>query len=341
VNILIDPLTYQLPYRHKTKFSQTSLRKALGVKSEANLSGIAINDDAFLKKLIRKVVFKQRELNKIILPYFAIRSDSDELIKVTKKVWRFHRQYTRDIKAEIYGGVIIPEEILTNGKKRAKFLDRFMGGFDIDGMYITFQNEDDSVFITGDEIKLKAIREIIDHFSKQGKIIIGKCDPSVIALLDQGIVITSGKKSERHLSYAKLDNPKEQKGSPKPEEVALRYFCEQLYDFLEEKPFLEATRRFGIEEKINCSCSHCAQADIFNTATRVSNEMHTLMKNHYYTRISADVHSTNGLGIEDFKDKMLKKLESAEELTEEITKSYPASKRLPDHEGFKSAVKKC
>lgn len=340
IDILLDPQTYQLPYRHKTKFPQITLRKALGVKSEANLSGMALNDDDFLKRLSKKVILKQKEFNIIILPYFAIRSYNDELIKVTKKVWRFHRVYTSAMDADVYGGLIIPGELLTNSKKRAMFLNRFMGGFDISGMYITFQNEDDSVFITNDETKLRAIKEIIDHFSKQGNLIIGKCDPAVLTLLDSGIAVTSGKKSERHLSYTKLDNPKKQKGSLKPEDIALRYFCEQLYDFLEEKSFLEAMRRFGQEAKIKCNCSYCTTADIFNSATRVSNDMHNLMKNHYYTRISSYVHSMNALSIKACRDKIIDKLEGIESLVKEISESYPGRKRLPDHEGLISAIKK-
>jgi serine/threonine protein kinase len=340
VEVLVDPLTYLLPYRHKANSPQISLRRALAVKSEADLSGMAINDDAFLKKLIRKSVDKQKDLNKIILPYFAMRADNDELIKVTTKIWRFHQAYTRGLKAEIYGGLVIPEAVLISAKKRARFLDRFMGGYGLDGMYITFQNEDDSVYITNNETKLLAITEIINHFAEQGNVIIGKCDPSIVPLLATGIIVTSGNKSERHLSYAKLDNPKKQDGSPKPEDISLRYFCDQLYDFLQEKPFLEGTRRFGIENKVSCSCDHCKVADIFNTATSVSNGMHTLMRSHYYTKISSYVHSANGQGIDDYKKSVIIKLKAAAMLGDEITKLYPGSKGLPDHEGLIAAINK-
>lgn len=338
VDVLVDPLTYQLPYRHKTEFAQPALRKALGVKAEADLRGMALNDDTFLKKLTRKTVEKQESLQKIILPYFAIRSENDELIRLTKKVWRFHEPYTRDLEAEVYGGLVVPEAVLTSSKKRARFLDRFMGDHGLDGMYLTFQNEDDSVFITNDKARLAATKEVISHFAAQGHVIIGRCDPSMIPLLDEGIIVTSGNKSERHLSYAKLDNPKKQDGSPKPEDISLRYFCDQLYEFLQEKSFLEGARRFGIEDKINCACDHCREADVFNTATSVSNTMHTLMRNHYITRVSAYVHATNGQTAKDYSKSMVAKLEAAAALAEEIAKSYPGSKRLPDHEGLIGAI---
>lgn len=340
LEVLIDPMTYQLPYRHKENLPQTSLREALGVKQELDLKGIAINDDTFLKKMTKKAVEKQKELGKIILPYFALRSYNDELINVTKKVWRFHGAYTKDLGAEVYGGLIIPETVLTSEKKRARLLDRFMGNHGLDGMYITFQNEDDSVYITNDETKLSAISEIIEHFAKQGKIIIGKCDPAMAMLVHEGIIVTSGNKSERHLSYAKLDNPKKQKGSLKQEDVSLRYFCDQLYDFLQEKTFIEGASRFGLEEKINCDCSHCKTADIFNTATSVSKEMHTLMRCHYCGRISNYVHVTNGQDVEAFQKNAIIKLEKAALLSGEISKSYPGSKGLPDHEGLIGTINK-
>lgn len=340
VEVIIDPITYQLPYRHKENLPQSSLRDTLGIKSETDLGGIAINDDTFLKKLTRKTVEKQKGLSKIILPYFAMRSDNDELIKVTKKIWRFHDTYTKPLGANVYGGLVVPEVVLTSPKKRARLLDRFMGGYGLDGMYITFQNEDDSVFITNEETKLTAIREIIDHFAEQGSVIIGKCDPAMVMLVHEGIIVTSGNKSERHLSYAKLDNPKKQEGSTKPEDISLRYFCDQLYDFLQGKPFIEGTRRFGIEDKVNCNCSYCKDADIFNTATSVSNKMHILMRSHYCTKISAYIHSTNGQGIDDYEKNAIIKLEAAALLANEIARSYPGSKGLPDHEGLIGAINK-
>lgn len=340
LSVLVDPLTYQLPYRDRVNLPQVLLRKTFGIKPETDLTGLKINDDSFLKKITRKAVDRQKALDKIILPYFALRSENDELINVTKKVWRFHKDYTHDLEAEIYGGLIVPESVLTNSKKRARLLDRFMNGGDVDGMYITFQNEDDSVYISNDETKLTAIKEIINHFALQGKLIIGKCDPAMLHLIDEGIVVTSGNKSERYLSYARLDTPKKQEGSIKQENIALRYFCGQLYDFIEEKPTLEAMRRFGLEAKVRCDCAYCKQADIFNTATAVSKVMHTLMRSHYCTQICAYVQSTNGQDAASYRKQAVIKLENAALLSDEIAKSYPGSKGLPNHEGLIGAINK-
>lgn len=337
LELLIDPKTYKLRY---PKPKQATLRAKLRVPERKNLTGMGLADKDFLKKLTTRVIDLQQSATQIILPYFAIRSTSDGILEINKSCWKIGRDYVNEkgLKVPILGGLMLSRDIVTNTKSRTDLLDRLIGCSQfLDGYYIIFQNEDDTVHPITEVDFLTGIDEILGLLGSLGNIVVDYADPSILPLLHNGTVACSNEKFARCFPFSKhIDNPKEQKGRPKEEDIKLRIYSDPLYDFLEEKATLGILSDLGFESELTCECEFCAKAKPFDQSVPKSLKD---SERHFYIKITEHRNATNGLGYEDWTNFYLNKLENSVALGKKIAALY-SRERFAQHEGLISIIKK-
>lgn len=338
LGLLIDPETYKLPY---PKTSQTSIRAKLKIPAAKSLMGLGLADNDFLKKLTRQTIELQEAADRFVPPYFAIRSVEDGLLEINKKCWRYARDITKEkgITKPILGGIMLSRDIVVNVTLRTELLDKLIGCSQLlDGYYITFQNEDDSVHSIIEQDFLDGIKEIVTLLGTLGEIVIGRADLSIVPLVPDGTFVTSNEKSARSFSFTKkLDNPKPQEGAPKEEDIKLRYYADPLYDFLEEKATLGILADLGFETDLSCDCQYCQKAKPFDKATAKS-----LIdsERHFYVKITDLRQATSGLKNSEWVAYFNKRLATAIELSKRIAKSYPGRERFAQYEGLVTVINK-
>lgn len=338
LELLIDPETYKLPY---PKPSQTNIRAKLKIPAAKQLTGLGLADNEFLKKLTRQTIDLQDAADRFVPPYFAIRSVEDGLLEINKKCWRYAREVAKEKgqSKPMLGGIMLSRDIVVNTTLRTELLDKLIGCSQLlDGYYITFQNEDDSVHSITEQDFLDGIKEIVTLLGTLGEIVVGRADLSIVPLLPNGTFVTSNEKSARSFSFTKkLDNPKPQEGAPKEEDIKLRYYADQLYDFLEEKTTLGMLVDLGFEAELSCDCQYCKKAKPFDKSAAKS-----LIdsERHFYEKITDLRGSTTGLKDDEWVAYFNKRLTAAIELSKRIAKSYPGRERFAQYEGLITVINK-
>jgi len=328
LEVMLDPETFRLPF---PKAAQSNLRKSLKLPS-GKLTTTKINDDKFLKKLIEKVVALQTKCNTIMLPYFAITTLDDGLIEINRKIERIYFKQVRDTQEtrQVFAGLMIPHSLIVDANSRIKLMSRLMAPTKVDGAYIVFENGDDTPFTLEEHDYLDGVSEITAMLKARGRVMIGRADLAFMPILKDGIIVTSPDKSHRRFSFkAKLTNPKDQNGGQGEEAIKLRYYCEPLFNFIEEKSTLETLARLGFEDRLKCDCAYCEASKPFDASTDKSHED---ARKHFYYRIAKLRNAFTGMRENDSRIKFLEILNGASSLADEISSKSAGSERFSKHE---------
>lgn len=335
LEVIVDPVTCRLPYRDAgTTMIKTKL------KLEKNKVYTARYIQPNLEEIAQKVTLWQKDATAIVLPYFAVRDSNDDYFQFNKEIWKAGRELVDSgvnlTNKKVYGGIALPVGILTDSRARRAMISHFLSKFNVDGLFVIFENNKSSIKSLDDPDLLEGMKEFIDAMSLIGEVVIAKSDMAILPLMRGGTFITSFSDSRRRFSYKdQFDSPSKSSGGVDEEKRKLKYYADPIMSFLEEKSTLEGLARANTEltEQLMCDCDYCEDLKPFEAGASVQ---HDKSEHHFYHELARIRNEINELkDPEARKSYMRDKVDNARELCSELrSKTFLTGEIIPNHEGL-------
>ncbi len=326
--VIVDPMTCRLPYKD-AKVSSIKTKLGLNTRKVYSPSQLPAN----LDKIIDGTIAWQKDATSIVLPYFAIRDSNDDFFQLNKQIWRQGKSLVTeasDQAKKVYGGISIPVDILVDAKVRKSMLSHLLAKFNIDGMFVVFENNKKPIKTLDDKDILEGMKEVLNMLYEIGDVIVARADMSLLPLMRGGIFVTSFSDSRRRFSF------KDQFDSPSPggggnADRKLKYYCDPIFTFLEEKTLLTGLgSNASLLTELECSCIHCNVLKPFTPGVAVD---HQLAENHFYYKVTEIRNNLNAAVTKPEKDAYLReKLTEAIRVSERVkNEAFLRGQEISDH----------
>lgn len=330
-NVIIDPTTYKLTYPDSRNIS---LKEKLGYKAKAsfNANRLAKEKD----EVIRRTLELQKDSKLLILPYFAIQSNDDPLLGVSKTIWLSGKEIANEIDntKDLYGGLVIPASITTERSATRKLINLIHSSYDVVGFYLIFEAPNNTVTTIDSIDYLQNVKKIINTFSSMGEVLIGHSDISNLLLCSQESTVFGWSNSQRRFNYENMLHGKPSGWYQKQYDPKVLYYISQLLTFVKGEQDLVQLAEFAPEDSIDCSCDSCRELLPYDGK---SPKEPKLASRHFFETI-VNQHKS-------FTSNPLKGRQEALEVAAKLTKSIKESssntvggKIIPNHEAILSVV---
>lgn len=329
--VIVDPMTTRLPYRDaKTTSIKGQLK--LNPKKVYSVSQLPSTIDS----IIQGTINWQEDASSIVLPYFAVRNADDDFLDINKDIWRRGKSLlTPEQQAEgkkVYGGIALPVDIVSDPKIRKSVLNHFLAKYNVDGIFVVFENNKKPIKTLDDKDLLEGIKEVLDTLYEMGDVIVARSDMSFLPLMRGGTFVTSFSDSRRRFSF------KDQLDSPSPGgggaiDRKLKYYVDPIYTFVEEKNNMVALGRVTeLVDELNCDCPHCGKLKPFESGQSVD---HQLAENHFYHKITDIRNELNARNPIDKNTYLREKITEAIRISDLVkAKTYLTSEQISNHVGL-------
>ena len=339
IEVLFDPQTYKLqsnksPSYVEEKLSLPKSKENDFLWDERHLS--ELKDD-----ILHGVIQVNKKLNstRVILPYYIVDNPESYYLGMTKEIWKSAKKSviaSMGDGIQVFGALVLPKKMVIN-QERTLIMDSLLADYDLDGVYVVFENDDAKIRTTTDSKYLEGIQEYLKFFKATfGKTIVSMSDISTICILDGADYVISWAKSSRHFN---LHPPMRQgkKGEPKPPRK-MQYYAKGLFTIIEEKTTIaQIVQSIGSDGVLECSCKYCDVAKPLSAGYR---EQRAVEEFHFYESLGS-LKDTFGLS-ENPKARKAATLSSLKIYDDNCThvrkKSGLTTEVIPDLKGIISVV---
>lgn len=331
LEVIVDPTTTRLPYRDA---------KTVTIKNQLKLNPKKIYSasqlPSSLDSIIEGTINWQEEASSIVLPYFAVRNANDDYLDINKTIWKRGKSLlTREQQSQakkVYGGIAIPVDILSDPKVRKSMLSHFLAKYNIDGIFVIFENYKKPIKTLDDKDMLEGIKEVLDVLYEIGDVIVARSDMAILPLMRGGTFVTSFSDSRRRFSF------KDQLDSPTPGgggiiNRKLKYYVDPIYTFVEEKTNLVALGRVPeLVDALVCDCPHCSKLKPFESGQPVD---HQQAENHFYHEITDIRNALNVRSVIDKNTYLREKITEAIRISDLVkAETYLTGEQISNHVGL-------
>jgi serine/threonine protein kinase len=250
VGILFDPKTYNLV----DSDSNTELAKCLDIPESSKYTVLKLSK--MRDQMVEGVYDYARSVSsdKTILPYFNVIGPDSEFLELTLDIWstaKAHLASKGKVSDKIYGGLIISQSLILDHGKRARLMSQLMGNYQIDGVFVIFENSASNISTTVDPDYLTGLKEFMEFFeSAFDDVIVHRTDISVLPLINKSSFAIGWAKSARHFSVG---------GGRNTGRYKMKYYAPKLFTFIEEKSMVTTIISSGGKTALECDCGVCEE----------------------------------------------------------------------------------
>lgn len=330
--VLFDPKTYQL----QDAVVGPEISRNLGIARATKYDPYDLMVDNKDRLMIGAYkLSKKFHSSKVILPYFNIIGPDNAYLKFTKQLWRETRKFYEASGFEtenLYGGIAIPYNVIVDKEQRAKLMSQLLGKYDIDGIFVLFENTSSKIATTVDDGYIEGLKELAEFFEKNfPDVIVHRTDISILPFLRNAHYTTGWAKGARHLKISG--------GGGRELVYKMKYYAPKLFTLIEEQTTIAGIiSAVGNSDALKCDCRYCTAtrplALGYNPASHKWSERH-----HFLGSLLELRKGHRGMSAAEQNGYYTSYLDNADVLGVEIRGLSPyGTETIPSYEGLKSFI---